>query len=83
MEILIRKPVVIAIAVAVISTATLLVVNHTNLIVDWRPPPRPPGTTFNAANSVGATVNPTQPESPIKPTPTGPTPVQPANPTKK
>jgi hypothetical protein len=82
MEIILRKPVIIAIAVAAISIATLLVVNHTNLIIDWRPPPTPPGTTFNAANGVGATVNPTSPESPIKPTPPGPVPVQPANPTK-
>jgi hypothetical protein len=83
MEIALRKPAIIAIIVASASIATLLVVNHTNLIVDWRPPPTPPGTTFNAANSVGATVNPSQLDSPIKPKPPGPTPVQPANPTKR
>jgi hypothetical protein len=77
-----RKPAIIAIIVAAVSIAGLLVVNHTNLIVDWRPPPTPPGTTFNAANGTGATVTPTQPESPLKPTPPGPTPVQPAAPAK-
>jgi hypothetical protein len=82
MEVVLRKPVVIAAIVAVLSIAALLVVNHTTLIVDLRPPQTPPGTTFNAANDGGAVMAPTLPESAIKPTPPGPTPVQPANPTK-
>jgi hypothetical protein len=82
METALRKPVIIAIIVAAVSIVTLLAVNHTNLIIDRRPSPTPPGTTFNAANGVGATINPTPPESPITPTPPGPKPVQPANPAK-
>ncbi len=76
MEIAFRKPVIIAVVVAAVSIAALLVVNHTNLILDRRPPKTPPGTTFNAVNGAGATVTPTQPESPIKPTPPGPAPVK-------
>jgi hypothetical protein len=72
---LIRKPVVIAAIVAVVSIATMLVVDHTNLIVDRRPPQTPPGTTFNAVNDAGAAITPTQPESPIKPPLPGPKPV--------
>jgi hypothetical protein len=56
------------------SIATLLVVNHTNLIVDKRPPKTPPGTTFNAANDAGAQMTPSQPESPIKLLSVGPKP---------
>jgi hypothetical protein len=82
MEIVARKPVIIAAIVAAVSIATLLVVNHTNLIVDRRPPQTPPGTTFNTVNSAGGVVTPTMPESSIKPTPPGPAPVQPADPSK-
>ena len=82
MEIVARKPVIIAVIIAAVSIATLLIVNHTNLIVDRRPPQTPPGTTFNTVNDVGATVSPTLPEPSIKPTPPGPAPVQPAIPTK-
>jgi hypothetical protein len=82
MDTALRKPAIIAMIVAVASIATLLVVNHTNLIVDRRPPPTPPGTTFNAVNGAGGTITPTLPESSIKPTPPGPAPVQPANPAK-
>lgn len=78
----VRKPVIIAAIVATVSIATLLLVNHTYLIVDKRPPQSPPGTTFNTVNSAGAAVTPTEPEAPIKPKPPGPTPVQPANPAK-
>ena len=77
-----RRPAVIAVIVAAVSIATMLVVNHTNLIIDRRPPQTPPGTTFNTVNSVGATATPSLPESSIKPTPPGPAPVQQANPTK-
>lgn len=77
-----RRPVVIAVIIAAVSIASLLVVNHTNLIVDRRPPPTPPGTTFNTVNGAGGTVTPTLPESTIRPTPPGPAPVQPANPAR-
>jgi hypothetical protein len=76
------KPAIIATIIAAVSVAFLLVVNHTNLVIDRRPPPTPPGTTFNAAKDAGADVIPTQPESPIKPAPAGPAPVQPAIPAK-
>ena len=82
METVLRKPAIIAAIVAAVSIATLLLVNHTNLIVDRRPPQTPPGTTFNAANGAGATVAPTLPDSPIKPKPAGPEPIQPAVPAK-
>ena len=77
-----KKPPVIATIVAVICVTTMLMVDHTNLIVDHRPPQTPPGTTFNAANDAGATVAPTEPESPIKPRAPGPAPAQPANPVR-
>jgi hypothetical protein len=82
MEMIVRKPVIIAAIVAAVSIAALLVVNHTNLIVDRRPPQTPPGTTFNTVNDAGGSVAPTMPEPSIKPTPPGPAPVQPASPTK-
>ena len=78
MDTALRKPAIIAMIVAVVSIAILLVVNHTNLIVDRRPPQTPPGTTFNAVNGAGGTVTPTQPDPPIKAMPPGPAPVQPA-----
>ena len=82
MESVLRKPAIIAVIVAAVSIVTMLVVNHTNLVVDRRPPQTPPGTTFNTVNDAGATAAPTMPESSIKPTPPGPAPVQPAIPTK-
>ena len=82
METALRKPVVIAVIIAAVSIATMLVVNHTNLIIDRRAPQTPPGTTFNTASDAGATVAPTLPDSPIKPTPPGPAPVEPANPAR-
>ena len=66
MEGVLRKPAVIAAIVATVSIAIMLLVNHTNLIVDRRPPQTPPGTTFNTVHDAGAEVTPTQPESPIK-----------------
>jgi hypothetical protein len=54
MEIVVGKPVIMAAIVATVSIAALLVVNHTNLIADRRPPQSPPGTTFNTVNSAGA-----------------------------
>jgi hypothetical protein len=79
MDTALRKPAIIAMIVAVVSIAILLVVNHTNLIVDRRPAQTPPGTTFNTVNNAGGSVTPTRPDSPIKPTPPGPAPVQPGN----
>jgi hypothetical protein len=75
MERVLRKPVVIAVIVAVVAIAVMLVVNHTNLVVDRRPPPTPPGTTFHTVNDAGAQATPTPPESPIKLPSMGPTPV--------
>jgi hypothetical protein len=42
----------IAEIIAVLSIATLLLINHTRLIVD---PQTPPGTTFNAAKDAART----------------------------
>jgi hypothetical protein len=75
MEGVLRKPAVIAAIVATVSIAIMLLVNHTNLIVDKRPPQTPPGTTFNTVNDAGAEITPTQPESPIKLPSRVPTPV--------
>jgi hypothetical protein len=77
-----RKPVVIATIVAALSIAILLVVNHTNLIIDKRPPKTPPGTTFNAVKDAGAEMTPSQPESPIKLPSLVPKPVEPAAPAR-
>jgi hypothetical protein len=82
METDLLKPVIIAAIIAVVSIAGMLLFNHTNLIVDRRPPQTPPGTTFNTVNGAGGTVAPTVPESPIKPTSPGPAPVQPVNPAR-
>jgi hypothetical protein len=82
METSLRKPVIVAAVIATVSIAALLLVNHTTLIVDRRPPQTPPGTTFNTANGAGATVAPTMPDSSIKPTPAGPEPIQPAVPAR-
>jgi hypothetical protein len=82
MESALRKPAVIAAIVATISLATMLIVDHTNLIVDRRPLKTPPGTTFNTVNDAGAGITPTQPESPIKLPSLVPTPAEPPNPTR-
>src|ERR1700730_1851399 len=74
MESVLRNPVVIAVIVAIVSIATMLVVDHTNLIVERRPPPAPPGTTFNAVNNDGAEITPRQPEPRIKLPSAGPKP---------
>jgi hypothetical protein len=75
MEHVLRKPAVISAIVAIVLIATMLVVDHTNLIVDRRPPHTPPGTTFNAVNNAGAEITPSPPESPIKLPSAGPKPV--------
>jgi len=82
MESALRKPVVIATIVAALSIAILLVVNHTNLVIDKRPPKTPPGTTFNAVKDAGAEMTPSQPESPIKLPSLVPKPVEPAAPAR-
>ena len=73
---ILRKPPVIAAIIAAIAMAAMLIVNHTNLVVDRRPPQTPPGTTFNAVKDAGAESAPTQPESPIKLPPMSPKPVE-------
>ncbi|MBR1147668.1 hypothetical protein [Bradyrhizobium sp. AUGA SZCCT0431] len=60
MATVLRKPVIIAAIVAAVSITTIILVDHTNLIVDRRAPQTPPGTTFNTVNDAGATVNPTR-----------------------
>ena len=75
MERALRKPAVIAAIVAIVSIVILLLVDHTNLIVDRRPAQTPPGTTFHAVNDAGAVITPSPPESPIKPASPGPVPV--------
>jgi hypothetical protein len=77
MAIVLRKPAVIVAIVAVISIVTMIVVNHTNLVIDRRPPLTPPGTTFNAVKDAGAEMAPSEPESPIKVPAPGPAPATP------
>jgi len=60
-----------------ISAAALIIVNHTNLIIDKRPPLTPPGTTFHAVKDAGAEMTPTRPGSPGKVSPAGPEPLTP------
>jgi hypothetical protein len=76
MESTLRKPAVIAVIVAAILIAAMFVVDHTNLIVDRRPPQTPPGTTFNSVNGAGAAIVPTELESPVKLPSLVPTPVE-------
>ena len=80
MKSILRKPAVIAVIVATISVAAMIVVDHTNLIVDRLPPQTPPGTSFNAVNSAGAEITPSRLESPIKLPSLVPTPAEPPNP---
>jgi hypothetical protein len=72
-----RKPVVIAASWDAISAAALIIVIHTNLIIDKRPPLTSSGTTFHAVKDAGAEMTPTQPESPVKVPPAGPEPLTP------
>jgi hypothetical protein len=76
------QPVVIAIAVAVLSVLAMLIVDHgpwsrpklqTAEIANYK-------TTGAAARAAGATVTPTAPKPALEPTAPGPKPAQPANP---
>jgi len=78
---LLQKPVTIVAVIAALSTGTLFVANHSNLLPN-RLPKAPPGTTFHAAQDAGAEVMPSHVESPIKPKQAGPAPATPANPTR-
>jgi hypothetical protein len=69
-----ERPVIIAAIIAALSIITMGIVNHTDLVVDHRPPLTPPGTTFNTVNDAGAQVAPTQPPSPLEPRRTDPAP---------
>jgi hypothetical protein len=57
----------IAAIIAVLSIVTMGIVNHTNLVVDHRPPITPPGTTYHAVRDAGAEIAPTRPPSPLEP----------------
>lgn len=80
---ILRKPAVIAFLVAVISVTAMLLVDHTNFIINKLPPLAPPGTTFRAAQEAGAEITPSEIESPVKPPQPGPAPAAPANPTQQ
>ena len=75
-----QRPVAIAAIIAVLSIITMGVVNHTNLVVDHRPPITPPGTTFNTVKDAGAQMAPTQPASPLEPPRVGQAPMEPNKP---
>jgi hypothetical protein len=75
-----QRPVVIAAIVAAVSIITIGIVNHTNLVVDRRPPITPPGTTFNKVKDAGAQMAPTQPASPLDPPRVGQAPAEPKKP---
>jgi hypothetical protein len=62
-----QQPVILAAIVAALSIITMGVINHTDLVVDHRPPATPPGTTFKTVNDAGGQVAPTQPPSPLEP----------------
>jgi hypothetical protein len=69
--------VIVAAIVAVLSIITMGVINHTDLVVDHRPPLSPPGTTFNTVNDAGGQMVPTQPPSPLEPPRVDPAPLVP------
>lgn len=78
----ITQPAIIAPAVAVLSIAAMLIVDHG----PWSRPQVQTAelatykTTGEAARAAGANVRPTEPKSPLEPAPPVPAPVQPANP---
>jgi hypothetical protein len=72
-----QQPVIIAAIVAALSIITMGVINHTDLVVDHRPPLTPPGTTFNTVKDAGAQMAPTQPPSPLEPQRVDPAPLVP------
>jgi hypothetical protein len=67
-----QRPVVIAAIVAALSIITIIVVDHTDFVVEQRPRTTPPGTTFNTVNDAGGQLAPTQPASPLEPPRVGP-----------
>jgi hypothetical protein len=77
------RPVVIALAVAIVGVLGMLVVDHG----PWNKPEVQTAdivhytTTAAAARAVGATVAPTAPKLEVEPVAPGPKPAQPANPT--
>jgi len=76
------KPLLIAIAIAVLGVLGMLIVDHG----PWNKPKVQTAamahysTTGEAARAVGAMVVPTEPKSQLEPDAPGPKPVQPANP---
>ena len=78
-------PLFVAIAVAIIGTLSILIVN----LGPWNRPKVQPAvvahysTTGEAARAVGADVKPTDPKLQVEPDPAGPKPVNPANPTPR
>lgn len=73
-----QQPVIIAAIIAALSIITMGVVNHTDLVVDHRPPLTPPGTTFNTVKDAGGQMAPTQPPSSLEPPRIDPAPVVPS-----
>jgi hypothetical protein len=77
-----RIPVVVALAVAIISVVALLVIDHG----PWSRPRIQTAdvavhrTTGESARAAGATVTPTAPKLQLEPAAPGPKPAQPANP---
>jgi hypothetical protein len=82
---MLRSPVVIAMAVAVLGVLALLVVDHG----PWSRPKVQTaevanyGTTGAAARAAGATVTPTAPRPALEPAAPGPKPAQPPDPVSR
>jgi hypothetical protein len=72
-----QRPVIIAAIIAALSIITMGLINHTDLIVNHRPPLTPPGTTFNTVNDAGGQVAPTLPPSRLEPPRADPAPLVP------
>jgi hypothetical protein len=78
-------PLFVAIAVAIIGTLIILIVDYG----PWNKPKVQPAviahyrTTGEAARAAGAEVRPTEPKLQVEPDPAGPKPVHPANPTPR
>jgi hypothetical protein len=82
---MLRRPVVIAIAVAIFGVLAMLIVDHG----PWTRPQIQTAevashmTTGEAASAVGATVTPTEPAPGVEPARPGPKPAEPANATAR
>ena len=78
-------PLFAAIAVAIIGTLSILIVDYG----PWNKPKVQPAatahysTTGDAARAAGAEVKPTDPKLQVEPDPAGPKPAHPANPTTR